>query len=219
MKQCAMQQIGLLSMVSLSLMLGRAAPAAADGFYKHLSPAGVVYTNVSTQPKDKKISPSSRYCVVIKNDGWIMIRPLQRPTPIGRNKTQVAKKSQYDRHISDACKKYGLDQSLVKAVIKAESAFDPEAVSPKGAIGLMQLMPDTSKDLGVVDPYDPAENIRGGTRYLKSLLNRFDNNLVLALAAYNAGPAAVQAHGGIPPYAETQTYVQRVLDLYTSYKQ
>jgi soluble lytic murein transglycosylase-like protein len=218
MKQRAISQIGLFSMVFLAFMLFKPSTSGAE-FYKYVDAAGVVhYTNAPTQANAEKIPPS-RYCCVIKEDGWITIRPLRRLIPITANKSKVAKKSSYDRQISDACKKYDMDQNLVKAVIKAESAFNPEAVSPKGAVGLMQLMPETSKDLGVVDPFDPADNIHGGTRYLKSLLNRFNNNLVLALAAYNAGPEAVQNHGGIPPYTETQTYVKRVLDIYSLYDQ
>lgn len=216
MTQHAASQIGLLSIVFWAFMLLQPTATRAD-FYKFVDSSGVVhFTNVPTQARAEKIAPS-RYCIVTKADNWIKIRPLRNFTFASLEKPLKGKKSTYDRHISDACRKYDLDQNLVKAVIKAESAFNPEAVSPKGAIGLMQLMPGTSKDVGVVDPFDPAENIQGGTRYLKSLLNRFNNNVALALAAYNAGPEAVQEHGGIPPYAETQTYVKRVLDLYSLY--
>ena len=106
--------------------------------------------------------------------------------------------------------KFSLDPALVKAVIKAESGFDPNAVSRKGALGLMQLMPQTAQELRVSDPMEPASNIRGGCHYLRKMLNMFDNNLELALAAYNAGPTAVRRFNGIPPYNETRNYVIRV---------
>jgi hypothetical protein len=106
-----------------------------------------------------------------------------------------------------------LDPLLVRAMIQVESAYDPGAISGKGAIGLMQLMPGTAAELRV-DPYDPAENVRGGTTYMRQLLNQFDDQLVLALAGYNAGPQAVRRHDGVPPYKETQNYVSRVLRLY-----
>jgi len=99
---------------------------------------------------------------------------------------------------------------LVRAVIQAESAFNPRARSHKGAMGLMQLMPGTAAELGVTDPYDPEQNIRGGVTYLKSLLSRYSQNEELALAAYNAGPAAVQKYGKVPPYRETRNYIARI---------
>ena len=111
-------------------------------------------------------------------------------------------------------KQYGLDPNLVLAVITAESRFDANAVSPKNAQGLMQLVPPTAERFKVSDPFDPADNIRGGVRYLALLLKTFGDDLPMALAAYNAGENAVRRHGGIPPYAETQTYVGAVQEYY-----
>jgi soluble lytic murein transglycosylase-like protein len=113
---------------------------------------------------------------------------------------------------------WGVDPALVKAIIANESGFDANATSKTGAQGLMQLEPATAGALGVGNAYDPAENISGGTRYIRGLLDRFHGDLRLAVAAYNAGPGAVEKYGGVPPYAETQTYVENVLDSYRKYK-
>jgi soluble lytic murein transglycosylase-like protein len=127
----------------------------------------------------------------------------------------------YIRDFSDiidlASTKYGLEATLIKAIIKAESDFDHTAVSHKGAQGLMQLMPETAEDLQVEDPFDPEENILGGARYFSMLLKRFKNDKVLALAAYNAGPERVESCNGIPPFPETQAFVKRVMAYYRAY--
>lgn len=107
--------------------------------------------------------------------------------------------------------KYKIEPSIIKAVITAESNWDPWALSKKGAMGLMQLMPGTVRDMQIRNPYDPEQNIEGGTRYLRSLLDRFDGDLDLALAAYNAGPGRVEKNGGIPPFKETKKYIRKVI--------
>ena len=123
----------------------------------------------------------------------------------------------YKDEIAAAAADFGLDSALLRAVIHAESAFNPLAMSNKGAQGLMQLMPDTANDMGVADAFDAVQNIRGGARYLAMLLKNFHGDAQLATAAYNAGPGAVQKYGGVPPYDETQVYVQRVAQLRDRY--
>jgi soluble lytic murein transglycosylase-like protein len=123
----------------------------------------------------------------------------------------------YEEVIKKASKKYRVEPSLIKAVIKAESDFDGAAVSDKGAQGLMQLMPETADEMEVGNPFNPEENILGGTRYLSLMLQRFKNNLHLALAAYNAGPENVEEYRGIPPFLETKNFIERVLRYYSQF--
>ena len=127
------------------------------------------------------------------------------------SQTDAIQSGQFEPLIQTHAERYGLAPSLVRAVIQVESAFDPSARSPKGAMGLMQLMPATAAELGVREPFDPSENIRGGAAYLRQLLDRYGGDQTLALAAYNAGPGAVDRYGEeVPPYPETRAYVNRV---------
>ena len=135
------------------------------------------------------------------------------------NSTTFYSTDKYDELITSASERYGVDSRLVKAIIKAESDFNPRAVSKKGAMGLMQIMPENFQHLDIQNPFDPEENIMGGTRYFRYLYDRFDGKLALSLAAYNAGPTTVDNYNKtIPPYRETEQYVRRVLRYYRNYK-
>jgi len=123
----------------------------------------------------------------------------------------------FSEEIQAAAEVFAVDDALIRAIIHAESAYQPDALSPKGAQGLMQLMPATQAELQVIDVFDPVSNIEGGTLYLSRLLERFDQSVELAAAAYNAGPGAVSEYGGVPPYKETREYVRRVKILYRRY--
>jgi len=144
----------------------------------------------------------------------LYLREGPRGLPVGHESASLAWTMEYADRYSRA---HNLSPALVKAIIRAESNGNRYAISRKGAKGMMQLMPFTSKRLKVNDPFDPVENIEGGVKYIKELLGTFGGNVAYAVAAYNAGPAAVRKHGGIPPYQETRVYVRRVLDYYRQY--
>lgn len=172
------------------LLAGTAVAALAqDSMLYYVADEVVVFTNTPSRA-DVRLVPG--------------IDPASSPP--GMKQPATAFDSQIDRVAREA----GLSPSLIKAVASVESAFDARAVSPKGARGLMQLMPATAKQYGVEDPFDPLDNLRAGARHLRNLLDEFGGDLPLALAAYNAGSGAVRRHGGIPAYPETQNYVRKV---------
>ncbi len=179
---------------ALFVLFLAAIPLCAD-IYSYIDSQGVLhFTNVPT---------SAKYTVYIK----------ERPARSSSYTT-----NQYDHLITGASKKHGISFSLLKALIKSESDFNPEAVSSAGAKGLMQIMPANIKALQINNPFDPLENIMGGARYFKQLIARFNGELPLALAAYNAGPNAVERYQGIPPIRETEAFVERVLKYYALYR-
>ena len=187
---------GLLASGLLCLSLLAAGPAAGQ-IYTFVDEKGVThFTNLP--PRDPRYQP--------------VPRRMQNGFSFGR----VPNYWGYDGLIGLTAREHQVQPALVKAVIAAESNFNSGAVSRKGAQGLMQLMPQTAEQLGVSDPFQPSDNVRGGTRYLRSMLDRY-GDLSRALAAYNAGPTAVDRYGGIPPFQETRDYVARVLTYYRAY--
>jgi soluble lytic murein transglycosylase-like protein len=162
------------------------------------------------------LSPSSSFLNRVELNRALPSSGLTLITPLPKElQTSV---SSYDHLIKAACRKHSIDPALVMAVIHAESRFDPLAVSPKGAVGLMQINPITVRELGINDPFNPQLNIDGGVRYLKSLLKTFDGDQELALAAYNAGPTQVYRHNGVPPFKDTKKYIKQVFRYLTFYQ-
>ncbi len=184
--------VGIKTLVLLLVLL--LPPVAAADIYMSIDSDGVVhFTNVPT---------SSDYKLYIRE------RPRAGQLTVQK----------FHPEIQRAAAAFEVDPLLVRAVIKAESDFDPGAVSEKGATGLMQIMPANYDDLKVNDPFDPEQNIMGGTRYLKRLMTRYDGKLPLVLAAYNAGPGAVDRYNSVPPFSETRRYVSKVMKFYAGYK-
>jgi soluble lytic murein transglycosylase-like protein len=183
---------GAVLVATLAAAFGAPPPAdAGRPIYTFTGPDGVVH--FTDAPRDR--------------------RYRELPAPKRRRAMRPPQRREYDGLIGLTAREHEIEPALIKAVIAAESNFDPEAVSRKGAQGLMQLMPATASQLGVRNAFDIVENIDGGVRHLRGLIERFANNLPLALAAYNAGEKAVQQHGGIPPYPETEQYVARILGI------
>ncbi|MGH7357785.1 MAG: lytic transglycosylase domain-containing protein [Candidatus Rokuibacteriota bacterium] len=178
-----------------------ATPAAAGSTYRFEDGEGVVhYTNVPSDP---------RYGFVRRDPEPERAKPAtDAGGSLGRGVRAFA------HLIRTTAERHGVDARLVEAIVQTESAGNPTAVSPKGARGLMQLMPERAAELGVRDSFDPVQNVDGGVRHMRDLLQRFGGDVTLALAAYNAGETAVRTYGGIPPYAETREYVRRVRSLY-----
>ena len=170
--------------------------AAAEGAYRLVDDDGVIH--ITDAPNDPRYRPVSGFSGTVS--GWLRL-------PQGARFS-----SAFSEEIRETAVRYGVNPALVEAVIRIESAFNPWAVSSKGAQGLMQLMPRTASALGVRDAFNPRQNIEGGVRHLRYLLDKYPGNIPLALAAYNAGEGAVDSYGGIPPYAETQQYVQKILE-------
>jgi len=186
-------RLNIFFVIGTAFLFINIGPVVAD-IYRYQDKAGVWhFTNVKT---DRKYS--------------LYLRSYKKKS------SQYIK--DYEGIITQASRRFSVDPSLIKAVIKAESGFNHKAVSHKGAQGLMQLMPKTSSDMKVKDPFNPEENIFGGTRYLSLMLQRYNSDKVLALAAYNAGPKNVATYQGVPPFNETETFIKRVLLYYNRYR-
>jgi len=198
-----MTSYSILTAALLLVSLASSGAFAAD-IYKYEDSEGVIH--FTDAPTDRRFKIFMRD---IEKD-----KRLRTNFGLGRVSRNPA---EFDQIINSCSSEFGVDRSLVKAVIHAESGYNPNAVSSKGAAGLMQLMPATAQDLRVADSFNPSDNIRGGVRYLRFLLDTFKGDVTLALAAYNAGLGNVAKHGGVPPYEETRNYVSKVLSYQRNY--
>lgn len=208
-----------LVLTCLVFIMGAPLPVQAGNVYKFTDAEGnVLFTNVVNGRKKPSGEGFKQYTRLEKVT-WFKDTNVHKYSNWGDNEFAVRpsfskNRNAFDHIIKQSALAQNVDHGLVKAIIHTESGFNPRARSKPGAQGLMQLMPATAAMYDVMDAYDPVENIRAGTRHIKYLINRYNNNLELALAAYNAGEGNVKKYGGIPPFAETQDYVKRVLSRY-----
>jgi hypothetical protein len=202
-----------VKIVICSLFLAVLAEGSARSeIYQYVDDAGVIhFTNVPTESTKK--NSRVRFGKQQSAPPSILSARADAAVPQPTEQGDLVPAA-YLKSIHTACEKYGVDPSLVRAIVKVESDYNPFALSRKGAMGLMQLMPQTATDLNVKNSFDPHENIHGGVRYLRYLLDRYEGNLKLALAAYNSGETAVKRWGTVPPFRETREYVKKVLGLY-----
>jgi soluble lytic murein transglycosylase-like protein len=195
-----------LTLLCLALCLGALSPVKAE-IYGYQDAAGTWhFTNVKKP-----------------GGGWRALqfegrRSRVYKTPVGRRDNSPERFTRYDAHILEAARLYQLPEAFLRAVMHVESNFDPNVVSVDGAMGLMQLMPFTARMMGVTNPFDPRQNVLGGARFLRILANQWNGDLVRTLASYNAGSGAVERYNGVPPFAETRRYVNRVIQHYYSYR-
>ena len=200
----------LLVASAFGVVLGIGSPASAD-IYVYTDADGTMH--FTNSPNGDK-----RYRLYLKAKPGGGRTPRPGVVPVPPSDTSPERFTRYDEYIRQAAVLYQIPEELIRAVIRVESNYDPRAVSPAGAQGLMQLMPGTAQRMQVRDAFDPRENIFGGVRYLRILANLFNGDLSLTIAGYNAGEGAVMKHKGIPPYDETQLYVARVLEYYRRYR-
>lgn len=184
-------------------------PNSFENILKTSNPVTSDFGSILLGPQSMKVNAN-----IVKNPSVSSLNTAIQEIGSTNSATATSSKSQILDMITKISEKHGVDDKLVKALIRQESGFNPKATSKSGAMGLMQLMPATAKGLGVQDAYNPVQNVEGGVKYLKSMLNRYNGNIILALAAYNAGPGAVDKYSGVPPYAETQNYVKNILANY-----
>lgn len=183
------------------------------------SPGGLHHGTLYQREQDGEIVYSTRELPgSVKMFAFAVPTPKDSPAHFGLGSLGPPRLDMYAKQFRASAKSSGVDDALLRAIAHAESGFDQRALSPKGAQGVMQLMPDTAKRYGVADPFSAAQSIGGGARHLKSLLKLYKGNRTLVAAAYNAGVGAVARYGGVPPYAETQTYVEKVDALYARYR-
>jgi soluble lytic murein transglycosylase-like protein len=199
--------------LALSLLAAPRATGAGD-VYSFVDADGVIhFSNAPSDPRYRQVRRTQ------DAGGLYRTTASSRGTPESRPLPAAGRPGPYLEHIRSASAKYKLPEALILAVMAVESNFDPRALSDRGAMGLMQLMPDTARDLYVADAWDPAQNIEGGSRYLRLLANQYAGDLIRTLAAYNAGPDAVRRAGdAVPDIPETREYVRKVVALYQAYK-
>ena len=199
-----------LRFIPVFLLITTLSPSASADIYQCKDKDGVLHFTNTGKP--------SKRCKLMVREKKVAKAAKKATKARTTTRASAARSVRFNQIILKAARFYQLPEALIRAVMRVESNFNPSVVSHAGAMGLMQLMPRTAESMGVQDPFDPQQNILGGARYLRILVNEFDGDMIRKLAAYNAGEGAVRKYGGVPPYKETQRYVRRVMKHYYDYR-